>query len=103
MAPPVLSFAASEIDPATLSRILADYLAYEQARVFRRLLVKRLAIAGLLTLLTAVLVGLLSRPTVWIVLGLLAATGAHAGALELMARARIVRQLAEIPSVPQKT
>jgi len=47
----VTSFHASAVPPDQLSAIVADYLALEQARVFRRLLVIRcgliaLAIAG---------------------------------------------------------
>lgn len=96
MAPPVLSLAASEIDPATLSGVLADYLAYEQARIFRRLLLKRLAGLAIVASAVAVWAGLAYRPPFWIVLGLLVAAGAQAEALALKARARIARQLTEI-------
>ena len=46
----VTSFHASAVPPDQLSAIMADYLALEQARVFRRLLVVR---CGLMALVIA--------------------------------------------------
>lgn len=103
MAPSFVSFAASEIDPPKLSQVLADYLAYEQARVFRRLLLKRLGIAAVIASVVAVSVGLLSRPPFWVLIGLLAAAGLHAGALELRARARITRRIADLEALPSSS
>ena len=51
----VTSFPASAVQPDQLSRILADYLALDRARIVRRLLVARF---GFLALLAGVLGGI---------------------------------------------
>ena len=66
------SIHSSEIDPATLRQVLADYAEYEQAKVFRKLLLTRLS-------LIAFVVGVLSWPAhllphiaLWVALAIVA-------------------------------
>jgi hypothetical protein len=49
--PPITSLSASSVPPADLKVILADYLALDRARIFRRLFVIRF---GLLAVVAAI-------------------------------------------------
>ena len=73
----ITSFRASDVPPETSSGILADYIALDQARVFRRLLVTRFGVLTLVASVVALLVpglsvfartipaGLFATPAVW--------------------------------------
>ena len=90
----VTSFHASAIQPEQLSGIMADYLALERARVFRRLLVKRF---GLLALILGVSVVWLSAFAFWFSIGLCVAVPIWAWTVELGCEQRLARRLDEVP------
>lgn len=98
MVPPFLSFPASEVDPQKLSRVMTDYLDYEHVRLFRRLLLKRLAIVAASATLIAWLFDVLWRPPYWVVLALIAAAALHAAVLELKARSHLLSSAKDIKS-----
>lgn len=99
----VTSFSASAIPRDQLSRILADYLALDRARIFRRLLVTRF---GMLALVAAVLgtVFHLSSPFArWFAIGLPLLPPTWAWVAELRLERRLSRRLDGVTdnSVPQ--
>jgi hypothetical protein len=54
----VTSFSASAMSPEQLKAVLTAYLALDRARFFRRLLVRRCAMLGLLATLLGIVLGL---------------------------------------------
>jgi Flp pilus assembly protein TadB len=93
----VTSFPASGVRPEQLNRVMADYLALERARTFRRLLVRRL---GLLALVMVVIgVGFHWLPTFasWISVGLCLVPSAWAWIAEIRLERRLARRLEDIP------
>ena len=91
----VTSFHASDVQPDRLSGILADYLALERARIFRRLLVKRLSV------LAAVFAGVsfLSKSAFapWFSVGLCVAAPVWAWIVELGCERRLAHRLNGMP------
>jgi len=91
----VTSFHASDVQTEQLTGIVADYLALERARVFRRLLVKRFGV------LAAVFAGvsLLSMPAFafWFSVGLCVVAPVWAWIAELGCERRLARRLNEVP------
>ena len=91
----VTSFHASAVQPDQLSGIMADYLALERARIFRRLLVKRFGV------LAAIVGGVsflwLSAFASWFSVGLCAAAPVWAWIVELGCERRLARRLDEVP------
>ena len=91
------SLNASDIAPDRLKRILADYIALEQAQIFRRLLMRR---CGLLSLVAAVLAGIthVFSAAVWgLIITLPLAVPAVAWIAETRIELRLVRALDDIP------
>jgi hypothetical protein len=66
----VISFRASAIPPDQLSGIVADYLALDRARIFRRLLVIRCGLMALGAALAGLLLHNLSPLAPWVTSGL---------------------------------
>ena len=93
MASPFISFSAAELDPAKLERVLADHVELEQARVFRQLLVKRLALIATTAWILARWLHVLTRTQLLTVLGTFSAVGVVAFAVELRVRRRLTRAL----------
>jgi hypothetical protein len=91
----VTSFHASDVQPDQLSGIMADYLALERARIFRRLLVKRFGV------LAVVFAGVgfytLSVFASWFSVGLCVAVPVCAWIVELGCQSRLARRLDEVP------
>ena len=91
----VTSFHASDVQPDQLSGIMADYLALERARIFRRLLVKRFG------MLAAILAGVsfhwLSAFASWFSVGLCVAAPVWAWIVELGCERRLARRLDKVP------
>lgn len=91
----VTSFHASDVRPAQLSGIMADYLALERATIFRRLLVRRFGV------LAAIVAGVsffwLSTFAFCFGIGLCAVAPAWAWIIELRCERRLVRHLDEMP------
>jgi hypothetical protein len=96
----VTSFHASDVPADHLNRIMADYLALEHARVFRRLLVRRFA--ALAAIVGAAGLLWLSAFAFWLGIGLCLAVPTWAWTVELVHERRLARQLDGLPteSVP---
>jgi hypothetical protein len=93
----VSSFHASHADAGEINAIVADYLALEEARTYRRLLTTR---CGALALVLATLgLGLrwLSPFASWFAVGLCAAAPAWAWVAELRCDRRLARRLEGLP------
>jgi len=90
----VTSFHASGVQPDQLNGVMADYLALERARIFRRLLVKRF---GMLAAIFAG-VGFLSRSAFasWFSVALCVAAPVWAWMAELGCERRLARRLGHV-------
>jgi Flp pilus assembly protein TadB len=92
----ITSFRTAEIRHDQLGPIMSDYLALERARMFRRLLVKRV---GVLAVVVGVVASLwLSRFVFWFSLGLCAAVLVWAWILEMGVERRLARRLDGLPT-----
>jgi hypothetical protein len=93
----VTSFHSSAVEPHHISAIMAEYLALERARIYRRLFVTRF---GLLALFVA-LIGLgfhwLPRFASWLSVGLCSVAPIWAWLVELRCDWRLARRLREVP------
>jgi hypothetical protein len=92
----VTSFHASAVQPDQLNGIMADYLALERARIFRRLLVKRFGLLALI--LAGVSLVWLSAFAFWFSVGLSIAVPVWAWTVELGCERRLARRLDEVPT-----
>ena len=93
----MMSFHSSAVRREQLGAIIADYLALERARRYRRAFV-----AGF-GLLAALILGLgmavHQRSTAWLAAGLCLAAPAWAWAIELRCDWRLAKRLDEVPKV----
>ena len=99
----VTSFHASAVKSRQISAIMAEYLALEHARNYRRLLVERF---GLLALVLAIIgFGFHGLPAVvsWGSVGLCVAVPTWAWLVELRCDWRLARSLQEIPAAARQT
>ncbi len=90
------SLNASDIPPDRLKRILADYIALEEAQIFRRLVLRR---CGLLSLVAAVLASMTHAfsGAVWaLIITLPLAVPAVAWIAEVRIELRLSRALSDI-------
>jgi len=97
------SLNASDIPPDRLKRILADYIALEEAQIFRRLVMRR---CGLLSLLAAVLASITHAfsGAIWaLIITLPLAVPALAWIAEARIELRLGRALNDIPDQEQGT
>ena len=67
-----LSVHASEVDPDTLRQMLAEQAAYEQATLFRNLLLRRLALIALVVWVLSWPAHVLPHVALWVALGIVA-------------------------------
>jgi hypothetical protein len=96
------SLNASDIPPDRLKRILADYIALEEAQIFRRLVMR----CGLLSLLAAVLASITHAfsGAIWaLIITLPLAVPALAWIAEARIELRLGRALNDIPDQEQGT
>jgi Flp pilus assembly protein TadB len=93
----VTSFPASTVDPEQLCGILADYLALEKARAFRRLLATRFGALALIAALAGAGLHWLSPFASWFTVGVLLVPPAWAWIVELRRDYRLSRRLDELP------
>ena len=63
---------SSDVDPELLEKTLAEYLAHEQARVFRKLLLTRLACIALVVWILAWPAHVLPHIALWVALAIVA-------------------------------
>ena len=92
----VLSFDAAAGRRQEMRAILADYLAVDRVRVYRRLFVVRCTLAALLALAASYLVGGLSLPARWVPIGLMLAPAIAATLVELRLHARLARRVRQV-------
>jgi hypothetical protein len=90
----VASFHGSAVKPDQLSGIMADYLALERAKIFRRLLVKRF---GVLATILGISFYWLSALASWFSVGLCMAVPVWAWMAELGCERRLARRIDEVP------
>ena len=91
----VTSFRASAVRPDQVNEIMADYLALERARIFRRLFVTRCAV--LAGIVAAVSFSWLSAYASWFSIGLCVVPPVWAWIVERGCELRLARHLAEVP------
>jgi hypothetical protein len=99
----VTSFPAAAVPPDQLSGILADYLALDRARMYRRLLTAR---CGLLALVAAAFGALVHGPSLfarWIPTGMLLVPPAWAWISELRIEYRRSRRLEGVDGAVTRT
>lgn len=94
----ITSFHASAVHPEQLGSIMADYLAVERARIFRRLLVMRF---GLLAFVAAIVGGVfhwLPPFGTWFSVGVFLVPPTWAWIIELRRDRRLARRLESVPT-----
>jgi hypothetical protein len=93
----VTSFRASDVPAGHLGPILADYLALEQLKIFRRLLVKRIGLITVFSWTGARLSGMFSPLALSAIVAALMAIPTAAWVSELRAEGRLARRLSTVP------
>ena len=74
--------AALPVEPEQLNAVMADFMALEHARVFRRMLVRRCGVVALSIAVSGVLLGLLHSFAYWFSLGIFVLAPAGAWIVE---------------------
>jgi hypothetical protein len=97
MAHAVTSFHSADIPPDQLNAIMADYLAVERARIFRRLFVTRFSMLALGIVLVGAGLDLLPAFATWFSAGLSLAPPIWAWVVEVRCDRRLARRLERIP------
>jgi hypothetical protein len=93
----VTSFPAAAVGPGELSGIMADYLALEEARIFRRLLVVRFGILAFIAGIAGAVLHWLSPFASWFSVGVFLVPPVSAWIIELRRDRRLARRLDELP------
>jgi hypothetical protein len=93
----VTSFHAAAVRPEDVSGIMADYLALEEARIFRRLLVVRFGILAFIAVIAGAVLHWLSPFASWFSVGVFLVPPACAWIIELRRDRRLARRLYELP------
>ena len=94
----VTSFRASDVESDQVSAIMAEYLALERARTYRRLFVTRCGLLALVVAAGGFGFHWLSAFDSWISVGLCGVAPTWAWLAELRNNRRLARSLDEIPS-----
>ena len=89
----VTSFHASAVEPEQLSAIMADYLALERARIFRRLFVDAVRSAGAVVAIVGVGLHWLPAVATWFSVGLCVAARPGRGSSSCRCDWRLARRL----------
>lgn len=90
------SFHASAVEPEQLRGILAEFVALERAKVFRRRLVARFAVLTPIAAVVSIL--WLSASALWLSVGICVAVPTWAWTVELGHERRLARRLGAVPS-----
>jgi hypothetical protein len=93
----VTSFEASAVDDAELTGIMADYLALERVRTFRRLLMIRCGLLAVATALIGFGLHWLTAFASWFSITAFLTLPASAWILEIRRNARLGRRLEDVP------
>ena len=92
----VTAFSASAVSHDELGGILADYLALDRARIFRRLLVNRCGLVALIAALAGVLIPQAPQLATWCTVALFLALPLWAWIVEIRLEWRLARRLEEV-------
>ena len=95
--PTITSFHGSAVPPEELSGIMADYLALERSRLFRRLLVMRFGLLALGVVVVGGVLRVLPPLATWFSLGVFVTPPAWAWIVELRRDRRLARRLEQVP------
>jgi hypothetical protein len=94
----VTSFHAAAVCPEELSGIMGDYLALEEARIFRRLLVVRFGILAFIAGIAGAVLHWLPPVASWLSVGVFLVPPVSAWIVELRRDRRLARRLDELPA-----
>src|SRR5688572_2697136 len=95
--PTITSFHGSAVLPEELSGIVADFLALERARIFRRLLVKRFGLLALGVVVVGGVLRVLPPLATWFSLSAFVTPPAWAWIVESRCDRRLARRLEQVP------
>jgi hypothetical protein len=93
----VTTFDGSAVPPADLSALIADYVALERARIWRRFLVSRFGSLAALIVGTGIAFRWLPPLAYWVSGGLCAMAPVWAWIVELRCDWRLARRLEQVP------
>ena len=99
----ISSFHATCAEPARISAVMAEYLAFERARTYRRLFVIRFGLLALAIGTLAFGLHVLPAPGSWLSLGLCLIPPAWAWIGERCCRSRLSRHLRDVTTVDVAT
>jgi hypothetical protein len=94
--PTITSFHSSAVGSEELSGIMADYLALDRARIFRRLLVTRFGLLAAGVLLLGTVVRVVPPNPMWLSVGACVTPPLWAWFVELRRHWRLVRRLEHV-------
>ena len=95
--PVVTAVDAASVGRATLNALMADYLALERARVYRRLVVRRFSLLAFVFAVIGFGFRWLPQFASWFSVGLCTAVSVWAGIVELRCDRRLTRRLDGLP------
>jgi hypothetical protein len=95
--PTITSFHSSAVESEEFSGIMADYLALERARIFRRLLVKRFGLLAAAVVISGTVLHLLAPIPTWFSVGVFVTPPVWAWIVELRRDRRLGRRLEQVP------
>lgn len=95
--PTITSFHSSAVESEELSRIMADYLGLERARIFRRLLVKRFGLLAAAVLMLGTVLRAVPPIPMWFGVGAFVTPPVWAWIVELRRHWRLARRLEHVP------
>jgi hypothetical protein len=99
----VTSFHASAVEPDQISAILAEYVAVERARIYRRLFVTRFGVLAAVLAIAGFVFHWLPAVASWCSLAVCAIAPTWAWVAELKCDRRLARSLDEIPVDARQT
>ena len=96
--PTITSFHSSAVESEEVGGIMADYLALERARTFRRLLVPRCGVLAACVLLLGTVLHAIPPTPMWFSVGAFVTPPLWAWFVELRRDWRLARRLKHVPS-----
>jgi hypothetical protein len=95
--PTITSFHSSAVESEELGGIMAEYLALERARMFRRLLVKRFGLLAAGVLILGVVLHVVPPIPMWFSVAAFVTPPVWAWIVELRRDCRLARRLEKVP------
>jgi hypothetical protein len=93
----VTSFHSSAVRADQLSAIMADYIALERARTYRRLFVRRFGVLALVVAIASTALHWFSSIPLWLSVGFCLVAPVSAWVAELRCDWRLARRLEQVP------